>query len=69
MKPTPMCLSRRDASPIMQYDLLGSPLDLDLRSNFQVDLRRSTCIPLDAPCQDKHNDAKLFPFPLLVKKL
>ena len=29
----------------MQYDLLGSPLDLDLRSNFDLDLSRScyTC--------------------------
>ena len=29
----------------MQYDLLGSPRDLDLRSNFDLDLSRScyTC--------------------------
>ena len=25
----------------MQYDLLGSPRDLDLRSNFDLDLSRS----------------------------
>ena len=28
----------------MQYDLIGSPRDLDLRSNFVLDLAKSPCI-------------------------
>ena len=40
-----LCFSHQDASIHMQYDLLGSPRDLDLRSNFDLDLSRScyTC--------------------------
>ena len=33
----------------MQYDLLGSPRDLDLRSNFDLDLSRSCYTCFDAP--------------------
>ena len=32
----------------MQYDLLGSPRDLDLRSNFDLDLSRSCYTFFDA---------------------
>ena len=33
--------SHQDASIHMQYELLGSPRDLDMRSNFDLDLSRS----------------------------
>ena len=36
-----LCFSHQDASIHMQYDLLGSPHDLDLMSNFDLDLSRS----------------------------
>ena len=32
-----MCFSRQDASSHKQYDLIGSPRDLHLRSNFGLD--------------------------------
>ena len=56
LKPTSMCLSHRDASFHMHHDLLRSPLDLDQRSNFKVDLLRSASIPVDVPRREKHND-------------
>ena len=34
-----MSLSRQDASTDMQHDLLRSPRDLDLRSNFDLHLQ------------------------------
>ena len=44
----PMCFSRRDGSTDMQHDLSRSRRDFDLRSNFDLDLPRSTCICFDA---------------------
>ena len=47
----PMCFSHKDATTDMQHDLLGSHLtshDLDLRSNFDINLLTSTCIYFDA---------------------
>ena len=41
MQVVSMCLSRQYASTNMQF---GSRRDLDLRSNFELDLSRSTCI-------------------------
>ena len=35
-----LCFSHQDALIPMQYDLLRSPRDLDLRSNFDLDLSR-----------------------------
>ena len=53
-----MRLSRRDAaSTDMQHDLLGSPRDLDLRSNFDLDLARSPCICSDR-LDEKHDGVK-----------
>ena len=43
-----MCFSHQDASIHMQYDLLGSPRDLDLRSNFDLHLSRSYYTFVDA---------------------
>ena len=40
-------LSRQVASTDMQYDLFGLTRDLDLRSNFDLDLSTSSCIPFD----------------------
>ena len=37
-----ICFFRIDASNDMQYDLPGSTRDLDLRSNFEIDIFRST---------------------------
>ena len=69
MRPTPMYLSRQDASIHMQHDLLGSPLDLDPRSNFEIDPTRSKSITLDAPWRDKHNGAYYIALTFLYKKL
>ena len=64
-----MCLSHQDASFHMHDDLLRSPLDLDLRSNFAIDLLRSTSIPFDAPRQEKHNDISMITLALIAEKL
>ena len=39
----PLCLSRRDALTDMQHGIPGSSFDSGLRSNFQLDLARSSC--------------------------
>ena len=39
----------------MQHDLFGSLRDLDLRSNPEVDLSRSSYISKDSPSRDKHD--------------
>ena len=39
-----MSLPHQDTSTHMPYDLFGSPRDLDLGSNFELDISRSTCI-------------------------
>ena len=41
-----MCFPHRDASTYMQHGLLGPSRDIDLRSAFDLDLLRSTCICL-----------------------
>ena len=43
----------------MQYDLLGSPRDLDLRSNFDLDLSRSCYTCFDASLRVKHDGVKI----------
>ena len=48
MRVVSLCFSHQDASINMQYDLLGSPCDLGLRSNFDLDLSRSCYTFLDA---------------------
>ena len=49
----PLCFSHQDASSHMQHDLLGSPRDLDLRSNFNLDLSRSQCTWFDVSWRDE----------------
>ena len=43
--------------------------DLDLRSNFDLDLSRSPCICFDASRREKHDGAKIIALPLLVKNI
>ena len=43
--------------------------DLDLRSNFEIDLSRSPCICFDASRREKHDGVKIISLPLLVKKI
>ena len=47
----------------------GSSRDLDLRSNFQVDLSRSKSIPLDASRREEHDGATDKSVSLLDQKL
>ena len=51
MKVVSMCLSRQYASTDMQF---GSRRDLDLRSNFDLDLSRSCYACFDASWRAKH---------------
>ena len=43
----------------MQDDLFGSGHDLDLRSNFQHDLSRSTDSSFDASVREEHDADKI----------
>ena len=69
MGQAPKCLSRPGASIDMQYDLLRSLRDLDLRSNFEVDLSRSNYICFDSSRQDKHDGAHIFALSFIPQKL
>ena len=51
------------------FDLFGSQRDLDLRSSFQLDLSRSTCMCFDASRREKHDGVKINFLSLLVQKL
>ena len=64
-----LCLSHQDASTDMQRDLFWSLRDLDLRSNFNLDLSRIDNISLKAPLREKHDDAIANSLSLLVQKL
>ena len=48
---------------------LRSPRDLDLRSNFQIDLSRSKSTWFDAPWREKHGGGKIISLSLLGKNL
>ena len=48
MEVVSLCFSHQDASRHMEYDLLGSPRDLDLSSNFDLALSRSCYTCFDA---------------------
>ena len=50
-------LSHQDASTDMQHDLFWSLSDLDLRSNFDLDLSRSNYVSFKASLREKHDDA------------
>ena len=65
----PKVFSRRDALTDMQHDLSRSRRDLDLRSNFDLDLSRSTCICFDASWQEEHDGVRIIPIAFLVQKL
>ena len=65
----PNDLSRRDASIDMQHDLIGSWPDLDLRSNFDLDLSRSSGICFESSWREKHDGVKIISVSLLVQKL
>ena len=51
----PLCLSRRDASTDVQHDIPGSPCDLDLWSNIQLDLLRLLCMSFEPPWRGEHD--------------
>ena len=78
MGQAPMRLSRQDASYDVHHDLFRPLRDLDLRSNFKIDLLRSNDIPFDSSRQDKHDGAivialaceyqKLFPKNYFARK-
>ena len=51
-----LCLSHQDASTDMQHGLFWSLRDLDLRSNFDLDLTRSNHIPFEASLPEKYDD-------------
>ena len=44
-------------------------LDLDLRSNFEIDVFRSTCRYFDAFRREEHDAAKILALAFLVQKL
>ena len=52
-----LCLSHQDASIDMEHDLFWSLRDLDLRSNFDLDLSRSNHTSLELSLREKHDDA------------
>ena len=60
---TSSCLSLRDASNDISYDLFGSGHDLDLRSNFKFDLFRLNYISFDASPRDTHDGVQIISLP------
>ena len=64
-----LCFSHQDASIHMQYDLLGSPRDLDLRTNFSLDLSRLCYTCLDASERGKHDGVKIIALSSQTRKL
>ena len=66
MKVVSMCLSRQYASTDMQ---LGSSRDLDLRSNFDLDLSRSCYTCFDASWRGKHGGVKIIARSFQTQKL
>ena len=52
----------------MQHDLFWSLPDLDLRSNFGLDLSRSNNIFFEASLREKHDDAVADSLSLSVQK-
>ena len=53
----------------MQHDLFRSGHDLDLRSNFQVDLSRSNYSSFDASRREEHDAGKSNVMALMSQKL
>ena len=68
----PICFFRRDASNDIQYDLLGSTVtsgDIDLRSDFEIDLFRSTCTYFEAFRREEYDASKNMSLAFLVQTL
>ena len=69
----PNCFFHKDASTDMQYlAYLAEHVtsrDLDLRSNSEIDLYRSTCTHFDAFRGVEHDAAKIMSLAFLVQKL
>ena len=57
VKAASMCLSHRSEFYDMQYDPVWP--DLDLRSNFQIDLSGSKWVLFELSWREKHKDAKI----------
>ena len=53
----------------MQHNLFRSLRDLDLRSNFDLDLSRLNHMSSEASLREKHGDAIADSLSLLVQKL
>ena len=53
----------------MQHDLFRSGHDLDVRSNFQVDLSRSNYSSFDTSRREEHDAGKSIAMALLSQKL
>ena len=66
MKVVSMRLSRQYVSTDMQ---LGSRRDLDLRSDFDLDLSRSTCVSFYASWRGEHDAVRILSLSRLVQKL
>ena len=64
-----LCFSHQEASIHMQYDLLESPRDLDLRSSFDLDLSRPYYTFFDASWRGKHDGVNIIPLSFEIRKL
>ena len=66
-----MCFPRIDALIDMQHDLSNhvTSRDLELRSHFDIDLLKWTCIFFDASRQEEHDGAHIMSLAFLVQKL
>ena len=64
-----LCFSHQHASIHMQYDLFGSLRDLDLRSNFDLDLSRSCYTCFDASGRGKYDGVKIIALSFQTRKL
>ena len=69
MQVVSLCSYRKYPSFDMQHDLIGSPNDLDLRSNLELDLLRSKSVAFDASQSDKHAGAITDSLSFLDQKL
>ena len=63
-----LCFSHQDASIHVQYDLLGSPRDLDLRSNSDLELSMSSYTCFDASGRGKHDGVKIIALSFQTRK-
>ena len=67
-----ICFFRKDALNDCNMTYLAhhvTSCDLDLRSDFDIDLFRSTCTYFDAFRREEHDAAKIMSLALLVQKV